>query len=111
MFATEEKRGETEAQPYHAVDVPKNDERRDREQRKNQSGANSINRGVKEHRQKHAAIGAIEEPRQHKSGAEERQKKGGNNWPWEFVSNEGKMPKRPDRSENEARDQGRIFCL
>lgn len=48
---SEKKRGETEAQPYYAVDVPKKNERLAREERKDQSGSNGINRGVKEHRQ------------------------------------------------------------
>ena len=84
---------------------------RSRLQRENQSGSSGIDRGVKERRQKDAAIRAIEKPRQHESCAEEREKKGGNNWPWKFISNQREMPKRPYRCQNETRNQGRISCL
>src|SRR5207248_10971229 len=105
------KRGQAETESDCSVDVPKRSQRLTCEERKNQTGAHAVNGGVKKHRQKNAAICAIEEPGEHESGAEERKQKHWDNRPGKFVPDKRQMPDRPDRSQNEARQQGRISSL
>src|SRR5437764_13422816 len=64
---------------------------------------------MKKHRQKDASISSIKKPREQEGGAEERKEKSGNDWPWKFVTHERQMPERPERSEDQTRNQRRVF--
>src|SRR4029077_8041656 len=66
---------------------------------------------MKKHRQKHASIRSIKKPGEQEGGAEERKEKSGNDWPWKFVTHERQRPERPERSEDQTRNQRRVFFL
>src|SRR6202011_2258723 len=91
------------------VHVPEREEQGSGEERKNQSRADGIDGGMKKHRQKHASIRSIKKPGEQEGGAEERKEKSGNDWPWKFVTHERQMPERPERSEDQTRNQRRVF--